>query len=68
MLASIPAPSPAVAEQRFRRLLADHDLPEPDWVEHSPGEVTFFFAEPRIAVVVQLDGEVSVAPGTAAPD
>jgi hypothetical protein len=42
------------AETRFRQLLADNDLPEPDEVEHRPGELLFLYHDRKLAVVVEL--------------
>jgi hypothetical protein len=43
------------AESRFRQLVADAGLEPPDVVTYEPESVTFFWNEPRVAVVVDLD-------------
>ncbi len=43
------------AESRFRELLRSNELAEPDRVEYGPEELTFFWQESRVAVVVELD-------------
>jgi hypothetical protein len=48
------SPRALEAEARFRQLLADNDLPEPDEVEHRPGELLFLYHDRRLAVVVEL--------------
>jgi hypothetical protein len=48
-------PSRDDAEQAMRRLLRDHDLPEPDEVlDHEDGIVCLWH-EPQVAVVVELE-------------
>jgi hypothetical protein len=42
-------------EARFRQLLADASLPEPDAVEYEPASVVFFWHAPKAAVVVDFD-------------
>ena len=43
------------AEARFRRLVEDAGLAPPDTVTYEHETVTFFWDEPRVAVVVDLD-------------
>ena len=43
------------AEARFRRLVEDAGLAPPDTVTYERETVTFFWDEPRVAVVVDLD-------------
>jgi hypothetical protein len=50
---------PHEAEARFRQLLADNDLPEPDEVEHRPGELLFLYHDRKLAVVVELSAQSS---------
>jgi len=45
------------AESRFRQLLADATLPEPDEVEYEPESVVFYWHEPKVAVFVDLPKE-----------
>jgi hypothetical protein len=47
----------AAAERRFRQLLADNDLPQPDEVEQRPGELLFLFHATKLAVVVELEDD-----------
>jgi hypothetical protein len=42
-------------ESRFRKLLIDADLPEPDDVEYDPDSVVFFWHGPKVAVCVDFD-------------
>jgi hypothetical protein len=44
------------AEASFRRLVEDAGLEPPDAVTYEPESVTFFWNEPMVAVVVDLDG------------
>jgi hypothetical protein len=50
-----PSPSHRAAEDRFRELLRSQELAEPDRVEYAPDELTFFWEESKLAVVVELD-------------
>ena len=43
------------AEARFRALVQESDLPEPDDVEYRPGSVVFFWTGPKVAVAVDLE-------------
>jgi hypothetical protein len=43
------------AETRFRQLLRDAEVDEPDRVEYAMEELTFFWDGPKVAVVVELD-------------
>lgn len=43
------------AESRFRELLRESELADPDRVEYAPEELTFFWEESKVAVVVELD-------------
>lgn len=49
----------AEAERRMLGLLSDAGLPTPDEVQHGDGEVRFLWHDHKVAVVVDLDGEVS---------
>jgi hypothetical protein len=49
-------PRHRTVEARFRRLLADAELPEPDAVDYEPEAVVFFWHEPKAAVAVDFDG------------
>jgi len=49
-------PKHRTVESRFRRLLADAALPEPDSVEYEPEAVVFFWHEQKAAVAVDFDG------------
>jgi hypothetical protein len=51
----MPTPTHADAEERLRRLLADHDLPMPDEVVHRPAEVVFLYHEQKVAAVFEID-------------
>jgi hypothetical protein len=42
-------------ERRFRRLVADADMLEPDRVEYEPEAVVFFWDGPKLAVAVDFD-------------
>lgn len=46
-----------VAERRFRAMMADADLPEPDEVQHSPSQVRFLWHGAKVAVVVDLEDD-----------
>jgi hypothetical protein len=50
----MPVPSPAEAEERLRRLLADNGLPAPDEVRHRPGEVVLLYHDKKLAFVFEL--------------
>jgi hypothetical protein len=43
-------------EARFRRLMADAELPEPDAVEYEPESVVFLWDEHKLAVCVDFEG------------
>jgi len=49
-------PSPEEAEERFRALLRENEMPEPDAVEHDPAaeELIFLWHEQKLAVVIEL--------------
>ena len=42
-------------ESRFRALVSDHDLPEPDDVRYEAEAVVFMWSEPKLAVCVDFD-------------
>ena len=44
-------------ETHFRALLADHDMPAPDDVSYEPESVTFYWHEPKLAVVVDFEDD-----------
>ena len=50
----MPVPTPAEAEERLRKLLADAGLPQPDEVRHRPGEVVLMYHERKLAFVFEL--------------
>ncbi len=50
-----PNPRHRAAERRFRQLLERNGLAAPDRVEYEPEELTFFWEESKLAVVVELD-------------
>ena len=50
-----PSPRHREAETRFRQLLHTQELPEPDRVEYEQEELTFFWEERKVAVIVELD-------------
>ena len=43
-------------ESRFRDVLADAVLPQPDGVAYEPGAVIFLWHGPQVAVAVDFDG------------
>jgi hypothetical protein len=47
------------AESRFLTLVSDAGLDPPDAVTYGAESVTFFWTEPKVAVVVDLDDAVS---------
>ncbi len=59
-------PTPDQAEEYFRQMLADGEIEQPDEVEYDPAanELIFFWHEPKLAVVLELDsnGPVEVFP------
>jgi hypothetical protein len=49
-------PTRAEAEHAMRRLLRDHDLPEPDEIlDHEDGGIVCLWHGPKVAVVVDLE-------------
>ena len=62
-----PSPRHHTAESRFRELLRSNELAEPDRVEYAPGELTFFWEESKLAVVVELDDPAPIRPPASAP-
>ena len=42
-------------ETRFRELVDDAELPAPDSVSYEPESVTFYWHEPKLAVVIDFD-------------
>jgi hypothetical protein len=50
----VPVPTPAEAEERLRKLIADAGLPQPDEVRHRPGEVVLMYHEQKLAFVFEL--------------
>jgi hypothetical protein len=61
-----PTPRHVQAEADFRRLIASHDLPEPDEVEYTRDSVYFRWDEQKLVVAVDLDDPASVPTSTAA--
>jgi hypothetical protein len=44
------------AERAMRRLLRQHDLPEPDEIlDHDDGGIVCLWHEPKVAIVVDLE-------------
>ncbi len=44
------------AERAMRRLLQEHDLPEPDEIlDHEDGGIVCLWHEPKVAIVVDLE-------------
>ncbi len=62
--------TPDQVEARFRQVLAEGDVSQPDEVEYDPAanELLFFWNEQKVCIVVELDsdGPVAVFPRTAA--
>jgi len=57
-MSEVPADStPEEAEEYFRQMLADGEIDQPDDVEYDPAanELVFFWHEPKLAVVLELD-------------
>jgi hypothetical protein len=53
-------PGRAEAESAMRRLLRDHDLPEPDEVlDHEDGGIVCLWHEPKVAIVVDLESRAA---------
>jgi len=52
-------PTPDQAEEYFRQMLADGEIEQPDEVEYDPAanELVFFWHEPKLAVVLELDSD-----------
>lgn len=50
----MPVPTPADAEERLRRLLAERGLPPPDEVRHRPAEMVLLYHEKQLAFVFEL--------------
>jgi hypothetical protein len=65
----VPAPySPsrhAVAEATFRKVLKEADLEDPDEVGYrfDPDEVEFLWYQTKVAVVLELEGELDLTSG-----
>jgi hypothetical protein len=51
----------AETEARFRALLEGSDLPQPDVVEHLPGELLFLWHDRKLAVAVDLTDDEETA-------
>jgi len=49
------------AEARFKLLVEDASLPQPDRVEYEPRAVLFYWDEPKAVVTVDLDDHERVA-------
>ncbi len=45
------------AEERFREILAEADLPSPDDVGYEPESVVFYWHEPKLAVCIDFEAE-----------
>jgi len=50
-----PSPRHRAVESRFRQLITESELPQPDNVEYLCESVIFRWQEPKVAVVVDLD-------------
>ncbi|HEY8467971.1 MAG TPA: hypothetical protein VIL04_14335 [Solirubrobacterales bacterium] len=50
-------PTPEAAERRFRELLRENGIDQPDSVEHDPlaNELVFLWEDAKLAVVLDLD-------------
>jgi hypothetical protein len=55
-------PSHEAVEQRFRDLIAEAGLPDPDDVVYEPRSVVFLWNEQHVAVAVDLDDPIDRAP------
>jgi hypothetical protein len=51
-----PTPRHRRAEDDFRRLLSDGDFLPPDDVQYDEASIIFRWHEPKLAVVLDLDG------------
>ncbi len=64
-------PTPEEAEEYFRVMLSDGEIEQPDEVEYDPAanELVFFWHEPQLAVVLELDSNapLGVFPASAQP-
>jgi hypothetical protein len=47
----------AEVEARFRTLLEDEGMLAPDDVGYEPGSVVFYWNEPKLAVVIDFEGD-----------
>ncbi len=45
-------------ESRFRRIVEDAGLPQPDTVDYEPQAVAFYWDGPKVAVIVDLDEDL----------
>jgi len=50
-----PSPRHRAVESRFRQLITDAELPQPDEVEYFDESVMFRWPGPKVAVVVDFD-------------
>jgi hypothetical protein len=50
------------AEHRFREFLRDYDLPQPDAVEYGFTCLRFYYSEPKMCVVFDLDPDAEDDP------
>ena len=71
-MSEVPAePAPEEAEEYFRQMLADGEIEHPDDVEYDPAanELVFFWHEPKLAVVLELDSNAPLGffPASAQP-
>ena len=58
----VPTPSQAKMIARFRELVTDHDLPEPDVIQPrptNPHAIEVFWIESKLCVVFEDDEEIS---------
>jgi hypothetical protein len=52
-----PSPRHVAAESDFRELLRSNELADPDRVEYAAEELTFFWEDSKLAVVVELGAQ-----------
>jgi hypothetical protein len=50
-----PRPRHQIAESKFRQLIRNAGLAEPDRVEYDAEELTFYWDESKLAVIVEID-------------
>lgn len=55
------------AEKRMRDLLAEHDMPQPDFVEYGFGCIRLFFNRTKHVVIIDIDEDDEAALDEAPP-